>query len=263
MGALAGAIGTIPWALLVAANLKFLPGAPWAVPVMAVYLWVLWRIAPRSELRASNPSGDVWMSAIFAGMLGLWALVLFQIIMNRLLHLPQQQAGDLSQVPFTTLAPMLLMSAVVSGLVEEGSFRGYMQGPIERSHGPVIAILVTGSLFGFAHFTHPEVTLALMPFYLAVAAIYGTIAYLTNSIWPSAVLHAVGNVFGSIDFFTRGQSEWQASANPAPLIWEAGTDASFWISCVAFLIVAAAAVWAYTVLANVARQNLPAGLPRP
>jgi membrane protease YdiL (CAAX protease family) len=34
-----------------------------------------------------------------------------------------------------------------------------MQGPIERRHGPVVAILVTGSLFGLLIFTHPEVTL--------------------------------------------------------------------------------------------------------
>lgn len=40
---------------------------------------------------------------------------------------------------------------------EEASFRGYMQGPIERRHGPVVAILVTGTLFGLAHFTHPGV----------------------------------------------------------------------------------------------------------
>ena len=65
------------------------------------------------------------------------------------------------------------MASIVAGVVEEASFRGYMQGPIERRHGPVVAILVTGSVFGFAHFTHPEVTLILMPYYLAVAAIYG------------------------------------------------------------------------------------------
>ena len=136
-----------------------------------------------------------------------------------------------------------------------------MQGPIERRHGPVVAILVTGSLFGFAHFTHPEVTLILMPYYLAVAAIYGSLAYLTNSILPSAVLHAGGNVLGAIDLFGRGRAEWQASASPAPLIWETGADASFWISCVAALIVGAAAVWAYGSLASVARNaSQPAAL---
>ena len=145
------------------------------------------------------------------------------------------------------------MSAVVAGIAEESSFRGYMQGPIERRHGPVIAILVTGSLFGFAHFTHPEVTLILMPYYLAVAAVYGALAYLTNSILPSMVLHAGGNVLGAIDLFGGVVRSGRIGA-PAPLIWETGADASFWISCFAALIVGAAAVWAYSALAKVVRH---------
>lgn len=79
----------------------------------------------------------------------------------------------------------------------------------------MVAILVTGSLFGFAHFTHPEVTLIPMPYYLAVAAIYGAVAYLTNSILPSMVLHAAGNALGYLDLLARGRAEWQASPSPS------------------------------------------------
>lgn len=254
-GMLAAAAGTVPWALLVVANQKFVPSVPWSVPVMALYLWLLWRHAPRTNLRANRLSDDVWAAAIIAGMLGLWALVLVQGVLNRMVTLPAQQAGDLSQFSFISLASLVLMGSIVAGIVEEASFRGYMQGPIERRHGPVVAILVTGGLFGFAHFAHPEVTLLLMPFYIGVAAIYGTLAYLTNSIWPSVVLHAVGNIFGAIDFFARGQSEWQASSSPTPLVWETGADASFWMSVAAAIVVGAAAVWAYYTLADVARKT--------
>lgn len=55
---------------------------------------------------------------------------------------------------------------------------------------------------------------------IAVAAAYGMLAYLTNSIWPSVVMHAGGNMFTSMDLIVRGNSEWQASKSPAPLIWE-------------------------------------------
>ena len=213
-GAVAAAAGTVPWAVLAAANLKFFPGVPWCVPVMALYLRLLWRHAPRTNLRANRLSEDVWGAALVAGVLGLWALVLGLNVLNRLVRLPPQQVGDMSQVPVLTVVALFAMGAVVAGFVEEASFRGYMQRPIEQRYGPVVAILVTGSVFGFAHFTHPEVTLILMPYYLAVAAIYGTLAYLTNSIWPSIVLHAGGNMFVAIDFFARGQSEWQTSANP-------------------------------------------------
>lgn len=265
-GTVVATAGTVPWALLVGANIKHWSAVPWAVPPTALYLWLFWRYvqgagwprstaqARRTNCRANRLSDEVWGAALLAGVLGLVALVLFLSVMNRLVRLPAQPTDDVSHVPFLTLATWLLMSAVVAGIAEESAFRGYMQGPIERRHGPVVAILVTGSLFGFAHFTHPEVTLILMPYYLAVAAIYGTLAYLTNSILPSAVLHAGGNVLSAIQLFGRGRAEWQAPSSPAPLIWETGADASFWISCLAVLIVGAAAVWAYRALASVARE---------
>ena len=97
-------------------------------------------------------------------------------------------------------------------------------------------------------------TLVLMPFYLGVAAVYGALAYLTNSILPSMVLHAGGNVLGAFDLFARGHSEWQGLGTPQPLIWETDPDASFWFSVGATLIVGAAAVWAYAALARLRQR---------
>lgn len=259
--------GTVPWAWLAGMNLKHGTSVPWAVLPAALYLWVFWRYArgdwwPRStsearreSLRANSLPGEVWGAALFAGMLGLVAVVVLLRVMNRLVVLPQQQDIDITKYPLSTVALLVAMSAVVAGVVEEGSFRGYLQGPIERRHGPVIAILVTGLLFGFAHFSHPEVTVLLMPYYLAVAAVYGALAYFTNSILPSMVLHAGGNVLAALELFATGRSEWQASSTPTPLIWQTGTDASFWLSCVLFLIVGSATVWAYTALRAVAREG--------
>jgi membrane protease YdiL (CAAX protease family) len=153
-----------------------------------------------------------------------------------------------------TLFVFLIMSAVVAGVVEEASFRGYMQGPIERRHGPLVAILVTGVSFGFLHLSHPEVTVTLLPYYMAVATVYGALAWLTNSIYPSMMLHAGGNVFSSLGLLTTGRSEWQASANPAPLIWATGVDSDFLVAVVAALAATAAAAWAYAGLAATARN---------
>jgi hypothetical protein len=116
-------------------------------------------------------------------------------------------------------------------------------------------------MFGFAHFTHPDVSLILMPYYLAVAAVYGGLAYLTDSILPSLVLHAGGNVLGYLDLLTHGRSEWQASSTPQPLIWQAGTDTTFWFSCGALVVIAALAFSAYRALARVVRQALERGTP--
>jgi membrane protease YdiL (CAAX protease family) len=269
IGAAVATVGTVPWALLASANLKFYSSVPWAILPAALHLWLFWRYFrgdgwPRStadarwsRLRANPLPGDVWGAAFIAGLLGLWAVMLLQRVLSRLVELPQQSFPDVSQIPVPTVAALLMMSAAVAGVVEETAFRGYMQGPIERRHGPVAAILVTGTLFGFAHFSHPEVTLILLPFYIAVAAVYGGLAYLTNSILPSLEFHAGGNVFVGIGLWIGGQSEWQGAGAREPLIWQTGTDASFWTSLAAFVAVGAAACWAY---AGLAAASSSAGL---
>jgi membrane protease YdiL (CAAX protease family) len=174
-----------------------------------------------------------------------------------MMRLPVQQPPDLSGIPFVTLLLLLLMSSLFAGVVEEASFRGYMQGPIERRHGPAVAILVTGVMFAVAHL---DFTLVLLPYYVFVAAIYGTVTYLTNSILPAVVLHTGGNIYSNAELFWRGRAEWQASAETGILVWESGPDASFWISSGAAAIVAGAMVWAYVMLARSVREAI--GLER-
>ena len=260
--------GTVPWAALASANIKYQPALPWAVPIMAVYLWLFWRYVrgegwPRSTAAARRASSranalpeDLWGPALLAGILGLVSVLLLQGVLSRLVALPQQRdLDDVSKYPALSVLLWVLMSAVVAGVVEETAFRGYLQRPIERRHGPVIAILVAGGLFGLIHFTHAEVTIALLPYYMAVAAVYGALAYLTDSTLPSMVLHGGGNVFSAFDLFARGRSEWQLSAAPPPLIWETGPDAAFLANALALLVVGAAAVWAYVELSRAARAG--------
>jgi hypothetical protein len=160
------------------------------------------------------------------------------------------------QMPFVTTFLLLVMGSIVAGATEEAGFRGYMQGPIERQHGPAAAILVNGVLFGLAHYTHhPASVFAMLPYYVAVAAVYGGLAYATNSILPGVVLHAGGDVFSLMRLWTTGRPEWQVTAAPPRLIWESGVNAGFLGSVIAFVLLGAAAVWAYSSLARAARAE--------
>jgi hypothetical protein len=68
------------------------------------------------------------------------------------------------------------------------------------------------------------------------------------------VLHAGGNMVSAFDLFTRGRSEWQLSTTPRPLVWQTGPDAAFLGNLAALLVVGTLTVFAYAVLAGVARR---------
>ena len=258
IGLALGLAGTMAWSRLVVANTRYLPSVPWAAVVMAPVLVTWWLYfargrgwpnrtadARRLGARANRVPDHLWGPALGAGLLGLVATLLLQGVLARLVTLPRQQDLDPSQYPTFTVFAWLVMSAAVSGVVEETAFRGYVQGGIERRHGVAIAILVTGSLFGLSHFNHPEVGIALLPFYLAVATVYGLMAAATNSIYPGMVLHAGGNLFSAFGFFLQGRSEWELTATPTPTIWQAGVDGSFVANVAALIGVGGAAAFAY------------------
>ena len=262
--------GTLPWSTLVRWNQHVFVQVPWAVLPMTLYLWLYWKYlkgegwphataqARSTSLRANGLSGEMWGRSLVAGLIGLATLLPLLRLMSRLVRLPaeSQPIKVPPQMPFVTVFLLLVMASIVAGVVEEAAFRGYVQGPIERRHGLTVAILVTGALFGLIHYTHhPASVVAMLPYYLAVAAIYGGLAYATNSILPGLALHAGGDVLSLTRLWVTGQPEWQVSgsARPAALIWDTGLDAEFVRPFLVFVVLGTAAVWAYAALARAAR----------
>ena len=259
---------TIPWSMLAAANLKHWPSIPWSALITAPALWLYWQYLkgrgwPRStvaarhaNLRARPLSSDVWGMALFAGMIGLGALLAFQAVLARLVPLPpeQQPLPDASQMPLLTQAALVMMGSCIAGFTEEAGFRGYMQGAIAERHGPLIAILVSGSVFGFAHFTHPSVGLAHLPYYIAVSAVFGMLTYLTGSIMPGVVLHTFGDTFEGLMLVASGRTTWPEASPAHGLVWQSGADSTFWAMCAWAALWIAGAALVYRALASEVRS---------
>jgi len=256
-GLVVGIVVTLPWALLAQANLAHWSTVPWATPLIAAYLWLWWRYVSghgwppssrktrRVRLRANAVPEDVWSAALVAGVLGIAASLIVLRITSRLTTIPEQ-ALPASQASAATLLVLSVTGAVVAGVVEEASFRGYMQAPLEKRYGAVAAILITGTVFGLAHFNHPGM-IAMMPFYLTLATTYGTIAYLTNSIVPGIVLHAGGDALGALTALAQGR---QTSSLPIPAASTASTP--LLVLVLLLIAVGTAALFAFQALAQTA-----------
>ncbi len=152
-------VGTMPRNIIFLANLRYFAGFPWAAPIIGIYLWYFWRylngwgnpqstsLFRKENLRAKKLSLDQWAWSIFAGGIGIVALVILLRVLNRMVVLPQQQLPDFTNIPSITLYTLLLAAAPIAGIIEEAAFRGYMQGPIERRYGLTVAIFITGTMF--------------------------------------------------------------------------------------------------------------------
>jgi membrane protease YdiL (CAAX protease family) len=268
-GGLVAAAGVVPWSAFVLLNQKYAIAVPWAIVPTAIWLWIFWRwlggawrphsiSAARRTLRRANPVGpDAFGMAIFAGMIGFAALMPFTLVLSRLVVLNEAKPmTPPAGMPMLTVFVLLVMASVVAGIVEETGFRGYLQGPIERRHGPAIAILYVGLAFGLAHFLHHPGTavLAMLPYYVLVAAVYGAMAWATNSILPGLVLHAVGDVFVLTRWWISGKGEWQLTEAAPRLIWDTGPDAAFWGALVAFIVLGALAAGLFATVVGSTRE---------
>ncbi len=262
--------GNLPWGVLAARNFLVWTSVPWAVVPMALYLLAYWRFISgawgladtastrRSYLRARRLSAPMWALAIGAGALGFVALIALLALAARLVRLPASAPIPTpAAMPAATALLLLAMQSIVAGVTEEAAFRGYMQSMIERAHGVAVAILVNGVVFGLLHFgNHPGDVLLMLPYYVAVSAVYGGLTWAADSILPALVLHCAGDVVVLTRWWATGLPEWQVTPTPPALVWHSGVDASFVATAIVAAVLSALVVVAY---GAVRRRRVRAG----
>jgi hypothetical protein len=149
-------------------------------------------------------------------------------------------------MPVATALSLLVMASIVAGVTEEAAFRGYMQGPIERRYGLGVAVLISGTLFGLLHFpTHPADVLWMLPYYIAVSAVYGGLTWAANSILPALVLHVAGDIVVLTRWWLTGRPEWQIGPTAPSLVWDSGIDLQFVLTAIASVAFVVATAVAY------------------
>jgi len=243
------------WAALVITNLKASPAIPWAVALMALFLWLGWKYVsgkwrPRSTaaarrryLRASRVPGRVFRWALLAGALALVALVGYWIVMFQLVKMPGNRLPDFSRYPLFTVALVLAMAAIIGAVVEEAGFRGYFQVALERDFRAPVAIVISSLLMAPGHGLTQGFVWPTLLWYFFADMMFGVMAYLTDSILPGIVIHGVGLLVFFVLVWPADQSR--------RLVADGGGDAWFWIHTGQAIVFTALAIPVFRHLASV------------
>jgi membrane protease YdiL (CAAX protease family) len=260
------AIGEGLWGVFLALNLSSTPTLPWSIVPEGLVLFLLWRYGGgwgppartanvrRIYRRANSVPRGLFLKTFVAGVcsiiaLGGWWIVLFRLLPTRPNPLP-----DFSRYPLTTTVPVLLMAVIAAPVTEEIAFRGYCQSMLERVARPITALLLAAVLFALAHFPQGLEASKLLVYFLT-GLVFGTMAYFTDSILPSLIVHVIGDTL----FFTL---IWPNDAGRT-LITVAGPDASFWINlgqAIVFSVFAGLAfLWVYRSSGGASRRVVALG----
>ncbi|HXJ85791.1 MAG TPA: type II CAAX endopeptidase family protein [Candidatus Binatia bacterium] len=249
------AIGQGIWGALLLSNLKSNPAIPWAVPVMAVVLYLIWQYLagkgwPRSTsqarqrlLRANRVSRATLTWAMAAGLLAIVALAGIWIVFFQLVRTSPNALADFSHYPLLTAILAILMASLVSPITEEAGFRGYCQVILEGEFSGPVAVLISSILFMIAHVTHGLFWTKLLVYFL-VGLVFGTIAYLSQSTLPNIPVHIIGD----LTFFLL---VWPHDAGRR-LVWEGNADRWFWIHVAQAVVFTVSAIAAFFQLKRVA-----------
>jgi len=196
------------WVGLIGAYSRHPVSFPWFVPAMAAFLiagvaWLKWgtwprfgREARRSGVRLNPVAPRIFLLSLVAGWTtffsGAFAYVAYRILSGLGGEVPM----TIPPGPRVSILFGLAMAAVVAGVVEEISVRGFMQGRLEKAFGVVPAIIVSGFVWALFHTNHSYFDAKLIDIatwfgiFFAVSAILGTIASVTDSVLPGMVVHA-------------------------------------------------------------------------
>ena len=198
--------GTKLLSIIALANIKRSPNIPWSFPLMAIVLFLVWKYLDGKGIpKSTQKNRHLWMRAnalalkqrkwswISAILLGA-AILVFIILGAQLMDVPSGQINQIERIsvyPFWTILSLIIMTSLVAGIMEEISFRGYMQKPMEIRYGPKKAILIVALFFTLLHLPNATITPQLIPIFFVGSIGWGVLAYLTNSIIPGIVMHCI------------------------------------------------------------------------
>jgi len=225
-----------------------------SIIVMSIVLLFYWKYfsgswwskgtadARANSFRAARLSLGVWKWGLVGAVLFV-VLVQFSLVVTfRIIEFPAAQftsGFNFDALPLGFAWPAIVMSSFVAGICEEIGFRGYVQVPLEKRYGSKVGIAIVSIMFTVFHLQQAW-ALPLLFHLFAIGALLGILAYVSGSLVPSIIGHAVLDIFN----FSYWWSDVAGKFERRPIL-ETGIDFHFvgWflilaVSIVLFFVVA-------------------------
>jgi len=245
VGLLVGMIAANIWPLLlVSLGMPIAAGAE--VVFLAFYVWWASGGGPPNSLRAWRAenfrvrplSAAQWIWGVvaavsFAATVHAALVLLFRIVLYPAAAF--HQGYDFSFIPSHRMQWLAcIVSALSAGICEETGFRGYMQRPIEKSSGPIVAITVSSLLFTLIHLTKAWALVGMVPIVLGAGVLLGALARASGTL----IFGILGHWIMDIGLFAYWWTQIAGTFSQRPVA-ESGLDKSAYAEVLVFAVVLA------------------------
>ncbi|MCB2198326.1 CPBP family intramembrane metalloprotease [bacterium] len=187
--------------------------------VPAVYFLRKRDLSIRTYLRIHPVPTNLWMLSIGVGVtIGIIGDEISRIV-NMFLPMPEDMLLGIEQlVQLNSVGDVLTMGltvALIAPIGEELLFRGFFQRYFEAKRGVTSGVLTASAIFAAYHFN----VYWLIPI-LLMATVMGAMAWRTESILPSIVVHATNNTASLVaaNLMTDEPSWYSMGDHVSPLI---------------------------------------------
>jgi membrane protease YdiL (CAAX protease family) len=230
-------LGTTAGVIPLWGNMHFHPEFPWAFPATLAVMAVFWyyftgggypaatRAVRQDVTRLKSLPWPIWRAVVLPVLFSMVTVTSLRLALPSILPVEAPKiAADLSPYRFATVIGLLFSLAISAGIAEEVAFRGYLQKPLEDAYGIAPALILTGVAFWYAH--ADKVALSHLPFHLVASILLGLSAYLTKSLLPAIIGHAVGDALLLPAYvFQKPVFIWSALA--ATPLWRSSSVTTF------------------------------------
>ena len=230
VGLLVGVIAANIWPLLlVSLGMPVAVGAE--IVFLALYVWWASGGGPPKSLRAVRAenfrvrplSAAQWIWGMVAAVSFAATVHAAIVLLFRIVPFPAaafHQGYDFSFIPSRQMQWLAcIVSALSAGICEETGFRGYMQKPIEKSSGPLVAITVSSLVFMLLHLTKSWALIGMVPTVFGAGVLLGALARASGTL----IFGMLGHWIMDIGLFAYWWTQIAGTFSQRPIA-ESGLD---------------------------------------